>query len=123
MASRSRSLAPKLFQRFLQVCEQWPVDKSRVGRDLGAHIKENFGAHLKENKLNAKDAERMLDSLVKISSNYYREKYPRERNTAFTTDVAKEAGYVLSTEYQNQVRDKKSFWDRLTNRKKIWDDK
>ncbi|XP_031572495.1 ubiquinol-cytochrome-c reductase complex assembly factor 2-like [Actinia tenebrosa] len=117
MASRSRSLTPQLYQRFRQVCEQWPVDKTRCGRDLGAHIKENFGANMKNSKIDTNEAEKMLDSLVKISSNYYKEKYPRKRDTAFSTDVAKEAGAVLSTQYQNQVREKASIWHKLVGKK------
>lgn len=50
MASR-KVLASKVYQRFLQICEQWPVDNSRVGRDLGAHIKENFGLQMKNSKM------------------------------------------------------------------------
>ena len=50
MASR-KVLASKVYQRFLQICEQWPVDNSRAGRDLGAHIKENFGLRIKDSQM------------------------------------------------------------------------
>lgn len=56
MASK-RLLAPKLYQRFLQVCEQWPVDKSKVGRDLGAHLKENFGPNMKNAKIDVSNGD------------------------------------------------------------------
>ena len=46
MASKS-ALAPKLYKRFLQVCEQWPVDKNRLGRDLGEHLNRNLVPRIK----------------------------------------------------------------------------
>ena len=46
MASKS-ALAPKLYKRFLQVCEQWPVDQNRLGRDLGEHLNRNLVPRIK----------------------------------------------------------------------------
>ncbi|XP_020617917.1 ubiquinol-cytochrome-c reductase complex assembly factor 2-like [Orbicella faveolata] len=85
MASKS-ALAPKLYKRFLQVCEQWPVDQNRLGRDLGEHLNRNLVPRIKNAQIDPKEAEKMLDSLIKISSNYYRNKYPRKKETAFTGD-------------------------------------
>lgn len=47
MASKS-ALAPKLYKRFLQVCEQWPVDQNRLGRDLGEHLNRNLVPRIKK---------------------------------------------------------------------------
>ena len=50
MASR-QALAPKLYKRFLQVCEQWPVDQKRLGRDLGEHLKGNLVPRIKNSQI------------------------------------------------------------------------
>lgn len=50
MASR-QALAPKLYKRFLQVCEQWPVDQNRLGRDLGEHLKGNLVPRIKNSQI------------------------------------------------------------------------
>lgn len=50
MATR-KALAPKLYKRFLQVCEQWPVDQNRLGRDLGEHLKGNLVPRIKKSQI------------------------------------------------------------------------
>lgn len=50
MASR-KVLAPKLYKKFLQVCEQWPVDHNRLGRDLGEHLKGSLVPRIKKSEI------------------------------------------------------------------------
>ncbi|KAJ7384842.1 Ubiquinol-cytochrome-c reductase complex assembly factor 2 [Desmophyllum pertusum] len=115
MASR-KALAPKLYKRFLQVCEQWPVDQQRLGRDLGEHLKGKLVPRIKNSQIDPKEAEKMLDSLIKISSNYYRNKYPRQKETAFTTDnlqTCKDvASYYLSSDMQKKSKEQ-TWWEKL----------
>ncbi|PFX16765.1 ubiquinol-cytochrome-c reductase complex assembly factor 2-like [Stylophora pistillata] len=119
MASR-QALAPKLYKRFLQVCEQWPVDQNRLGRDLGEHLKGNLVPRIKNSQIDPKEAEKMLDSLLKISSNYYRNKYPRQKETAFTTnsvqDCQEAASYYLSSDFQKKSK-QQSWWEKLIRKK------
>ncbi|XP_046864905.1 ubiquinol-cytochrome-c reductase complex assembly factor 2-like [Xenia sp. Carnegie-2017] len=121
MASRkSASQATQIYQRFLQICEQWPIDTSRQGRDLGSHIKENLKTQFQDRKIEEKEASRMLDSLIKISSNYYKEKYPRRCEIAFTQEAQKSGAYdfILSTDFQKQVKEKRpGFFARLAGKK------
>ena len=53
MASR-RTLAPKLYKRFLQVCEQWPVDGNRLGRDFGEHLKGSLVPRIKNSQIDVR---------------------------------------------------------------------
>jgi len=119
MASKS-ALAPKLYKRFLQVCEQWPVDQNRLGRDLGEHLNRNLVPRIKNAQIDPKEAEKMLDSLIKISSNYYRNKYPRKKETAFTGDnlqTCKEAAsFYLSSDMQKKSREQ-TWWEKLIRKK------
>ena len=50
-ARRSTKQACQLYQRFLQICEQWPIDSSRHGRDLGSHIKENLETKFRDKQI------------------------------------------------------------------------
>ncbi|KAL9961586.1 hypothetical protein ACROYT_G030553 [Oculina patagonica] len=115
MASRS-ALAPKLYKRFLQVCEQWPVDQNRLGRDLGEHLKGNLVPRIKNDQIDPKEAEKMLDSLIKISTNYYRNKYPRIKETAFTGDNLQTckaaASFYLSSDMQKKSKEQ-TWWEKL----------
>ncbi|XP_073251435.1 ubiquinol-cytochrome c reductase complex assembly factor 2-like [Porites lutea] len=124
MATR-KALAPKLYKRFLQVCEQWPVDQNRLGRDLGEHLKGNLVPRIKKSQIESKEAEKMLDSLIKISSNYYRTKYPRKAETAFTGDlptVKEGAKFYLSTDMQKRSTER-TWWEKLIRKRSVYYDK
>ena len=54
MASR-KVLAPKLYKKFLQVCEQWPVDQNRLGRDFGEHLKGSLVPRIKKSEIDVSD--------------------------------------------------------------------
>lgn len=121
MASR-KVLAPKLYKKFLQVCEQWPVDHNRLGRDLGEHLKGSLVPRIKKSEISSIEAEKMLDSLIKISSNYYRNKYPRKAETAFTGDleaVKEGAKYYLSSDMQKKSKER-TWWEKLIRKKSVY---
>ena len=66
MATR-KALAPKLYKRFLQVCEQWPVDQNRLGRDLGEHLKGNLVPRIKKSQIDvSKSGNLILSSYVTL---------------------------------------------------------
>lgn len=121
MASR-KVLAPKLYKKFLQVCEQWPVDQNRLGRDFGEHLKGSLVPRIKKSEIDTKEAEKMLDSLMKISSNYYRNKYPRKAETAFTGDleaVKEGARHYLSTDMQKKSKEQ-TWWEKLIRKESVY---
>ncbi|CAH2221420.1 ubiquinol-cytochrome-c reductase complex assembly factor 2 [Pelobates cultripes] len=56
----------------------------------------------------------MFDSLSRINSNFYREKYPRIQDTSFTEVTAEEYRMVLATDSLKQMEEmKKGMWTRL----------
>ncbi|XP_040278157.1 ubiquinol-cytochrome-c reductase complex assembly factor 2 [Bufo bufo] len=59
----------------------------------------------------------MYESLSRLNSNYYREKYPRLQNTSFTEITVDEYRMVLATDSLKQMDEmKKGMWKRLKDK-------
>ncbi|XP_075051829.1 ubiquinol-cytochrome c reductase complex assembly factor 2 [Mixophyes fleayi] len=114
-------MAALRYRRFLKICEEWPVDETRRGRDLGAFLRERVAQFFREGEITQvqdPDAcDQMYDSLSRMNSNYYREKYPRLQNTSFTEITADEYRMVLATDNLKQMDEmKRGMWERLKNK-------
>ncbi|XP_057309698.1 ubiquinol-cytochrome-c reductase complex assembly factor 2-like [Hydractinia symbiolongicarpus] len=109
----------KIYKDFLRVCEKWPIDKTRSGRDFGEHLRINFDTRLKNEKVDHNEAKRTVDALMKISTNYYRDKYPRVNNTAYSLQDKQVYREVLSNEGQAQVQPHKTWWERMYGSTKL----
>ena len=44
----ARESLHRFYQDFLRVCEKWPVDQSRAGRDLGECLRFDIAPKFKE---------------------------------------------------------------------------
>ncbi|XP_068122243.1 ubiquinol-cytochrome c reductase complex assembly factor 2 [Hyperolius riggenbachi] len=79
-------MAAARYRRFLKLCEEWPVDESRRGRDLGAYLRQRVAQVFREGEnTQIQDPEvcdQMYESLNRINSNYYREKEGGERSSS-----------------------------------------
>ncbi|CAH2221418.1 ubiquinol-cytochrome-c reductase complex assembly factor 2 [Pelobates cultripes] len=111
-------MAALRYRRFLKLCEEWPVDESRGGRDLGAFLRQRVAQAFREGEntqvQDPESCDHMFDSLSRINSNFYREKYPRIQDTSFTEVTAEEYRMVLATDSLKQMEEmKKGMWTRL----------
>ncbi|XP_053313818.1 ubiquinol-cytochrome-c reductase complex assembly factor 2 [Spea bombifrons] len=111
-------MAALRYRRFLKLCEEWPVDETKRGRDLGAIIRQRVAQAFREGEntqvTNPEACDQMYESLSRINSNYYREKYPRIQDTSFTEVTAEEYQMVLATDSLKQMEEmKKGMWTRL----------
>ncbi|XP_077151611.1 ubiquinol-cytochrome c reductase complex assembly factor 2 isoform X1 [Ranitomeya variabilis] len=187
-------MAASRYRRFLKLCEEWPVDESRRGRDLGAVLRQRVAQAFKEGenteeswyvlkgsieslspgvhenlelalatkqiKMNdclseaytltpaafqcycyvmsarglsqerhhiysrqprkfqdPESCDQMYESLSRLNSNYYREKYPRLQDTSFTEITVDEYRMVLATDTLKQMDEmKKGMWTRLKDK-------
>ncbi|XP_073431704.1 ubiquinol-cytochrome c reductase complex assembly factor 2 [Dendrobates tinctorius] len=114
-------MAALRYRRFLKLCEEWPVDESRRGRDLGAVLRQRVAQAFKEgDNTEFQDPEacdQMYESLSRLNSNYYREKYPRLQDTSFTEITVDEYRMVLATDTLKQMDEmKKGMWTRLKDK-------
>ncbi|CAI9541708.1 unnamed protein product, partial [Staurois parvus] len=62
----------------LKLCEEWPVDETRKGRDLGAFLRQRVTQAFREGETtqiqDPEVCDQMYESLNRINSNYYKEK-------------------------------------------------
>ncbi|XP_077151612.1 ubiquinol-cytochrome c reductase complex assembly factor 2 isoform X2 [Ranitomeya variabilis] len=114
-------MAASRYRRFLKLCEEWPVDESRRGRDLGAVLRQRVAQAFKEGEntefQDPESCDQMYESLSRLNSNYYREKYPRLQDTSFTEITVDEYRMVLATDTLKQMDEmKKGMWTRLKDK-------
>ncbi|KAJ8369448.1 hypothetical protein SKAU_G00094760 [Synaphobranchus kaupii] len=61
--------------------------------------------------------DQMYESLARINSNFYREKFPRVKDTSFTGVTVEECRVLLSTGSMQQMdEEKKGLWKTLMER-------
>ncbi|XP_037698368.1 ubiquinol-cytochrome-c reductase complex assembly factor 2 isoform X1 [Choloepus didactylus] len=94
-------MAASRYRRFLKLCEEWPVDETKRGRDLGTYLRQRVAQAFREGE-NTQIAEpeacdQMYESLARLHSNYYKHKYPRPRDTSFSGLSVEEYKLVLAT--------------------------
>lgn len=106
------------YRPFLKLCEEWPVDETKRGRDLGAYLRQRVAQAFREGE-NTQVAEpeacdQMYESLARLHSNYYKHKYPRPRDTSFSGLSLEEYKLILSTDTLEELKEMdKSMWKKL----------
>ncbi|XP_004617713.1 ubiquinol-cytochrome-c reductase complex assembly factor 2 isoform X2 [Sorex araneus] len=111
-------MAAGRYRRFLKLCEEWPVDETKRGRDLGAYLRQRVAQAFREGE-NSKVQEpevcdEMYESLARLHSNYYKHKYPRPRETSFSGLSLEEYKLILSTDTLEEFKDmNKGLWKKL----------
>ncbi|XP_041945844.1 ubiquinol-cytochrome-c reductase complex assembly factor 2 isoform X1 [Alosa alosa] len=90
------------YRRFLKLCEEWPRDESKKGRDLGTFLRQRVAHAFREGEntqlSDPEKCDQMYESLARINSNMYREKFPRAKDTSFTGVTVEECRMLLSTD-------------------------
>ncbi|XP_025238555.1 ubiquinol-cytochrome-c reductase complex assembly factor 2 isoform X1 [Theropithecus gelada] len=113
-------MAASRYRRFLKLCEEWPVDETKRGRDLGAYLRQRVAQAFREGE-NTQVAEpeacdQMYESLARLHSNYYKHKYPRPRDTSFSGLSLEEYKLILSTDTLEELKEmNKSLSSGLTS--------
>ncbi|XP_059806447.1 ubiquinol-cytochrome-c reductase complex assembly factor 2 isoform X2 [Hypanus sabinus] len=99
-------MAATRYRRFLRLCEEWPLDHTKKGRDLGAFLRQRVALAFREGEntqiADQEKCDQMYESLARINSAYYKKKYPRLRITSFTGVTAEECRMVLATEQKKK---------------------
>uniref|UniRef100_A0A8D2P5Y3 Mitochondrial nucleoid factor 1 n=1 Tax=Zosterops lateralis melanops TaxID=1220523 RepID=A0A8D2P5Y3_ZOSLA len=77
--------------------------------------KTRFLCHLCPLQISDPEAcDQMYESLVRIHTNFYKNKYPRLRDTTFTGVTVEDCRTILATDILKQMEDmKKGTWKRL----------
>ncbi|KAF3831418.1 hypothetical protein GH733_000230 [Mirounga leonina] len=69
-------MAASRYRRFLKLCEEWPVDETKRGRDLGSYLRQRVAQAFREGE---------------------NTQYPRPRDTSFSGLSVEEYKLILST--------------------------
>ncbi|KAJ8390512.1 hypothetical protein AAFF_G00103090 [Aldrovandia affinis] len=114
-------MAVTRYRRFLKLCEEWPRDESKKGRDLGTFLRQRVAHAFREGEntqiSDPEKCDQMYESLARINSNFYREKFPRAKDTSFTGVTVEECRVLLSTGSMQQMdEEKKGLWKTLMER-------
>ncbi|NXB20298.1 UQCC2 factor, partial [Rhagologus leucostigma] len=111
-------MAASRYRRFLRLCEEWPVEEAKRQRDLGAFLRQRVAQAFREGEntpiSDPEACDQMYESLVRIHTNFYKNKYPRLKNTTFTGVTVEDCRMILATDILKQMEDmKKGTWKRL----------
>ncbi|KAJ6659897.1 hypothetical protein lerEdw1_018353 [Lerista edwardsae] len=106
------------YRRFLKLCEEWPVEETKSGRDLGTFLRQRVAQAFREGEntqiSDPVTCDEMFESLTRIHTNYYKNKYPRLKDTSFTGVSVEECKMVLATDSLKQMEEaKKGKWTKL----------
>ncbi|XP_047437789.1 ubiquinol-cytochrome-c reductase complex assembly factor 2 [Mugil cephalus] len=108
------------YRRFLKLCEEWPLDEARKGRDLGTVLRQRVALAFREGEItqisDPEKCDQMYESLARINGNVYRQRFPRVRDTSFTGVTVEECKLLLSGSKQPTDKEKKDLWKALTQR-------
>uniref|UniRef100_A0A3B4UWP1 Mitochondrial nucleoid factor 1 n=1 Tax=Seriola dumerili TaxID=41447 RepID=A0A3B4UWP1_SERDU len=80
------------YRRFLKLCEEWPRDETKKGRDLGTFLRHKVASAFREGE---------------------NTQFPRVRDTSFTGVTAEECKVLLSGML---LFEKKGLWKMLMDR-------
>ena len=96
------------YRQFVRLLDSWPLDVNKQGRDLAVYLRERVGHAFRQGEAtrisNPQECDRTLKALNGISSNMYRDMYPRLRKGTANGIVAEELRQVTSTEWLNAFR-------------------
>ncbi|KAF6730925.1 Ubiquinol-cytochrome-c reductase complex assembly factor 2 [Oryzias melastigma] len=109
------------YRRFLKLCEEWPRDETKKGRDLGTFLRQRVASAFREGEnTQISDPDKcdlMYESLARINGNVYRQRFPRVRDTSFTGVTVEECRVLLSGSMQQSMdEEKKGLWKTLMER-------
>lgn len=69
------SSSKELYRRFQSLCQRWPVDKGKSGRDLGEYYRQHFAKVFPHGQLSSlediKLIEAQIEALENVASNKY----------------------------------------------------
>uniref|UniRef100_G3VZN0 Mitochondrial nucleoid factor 1 n=1 Tax=Sarcophilus harrisii TaxID=9305 RepID=G3VZN0_SARHA len=89
-------MAASRYRRFLKLCEEWPLDETKRGRDLGAYLRQRVAQAFREGE---------------------NTQYPRPRDTGFSGLTVEECRIVLATDTLEEFKEmNKGLWKKLQDK-------
>jgi len=112
-----KNMGSQLYGRFIQLTKRWPVDDTRLGRDLGSRLRKLVAENFPKGPVSQVNEEKLsgqLESFSRLANNTYATKYPRRFTKAtalghelelLKTLTSNEAFRILGkdTKYRNNL--------------------
>ncbi|XP_006813354.1 ubiquinol-cytochrome c reductase complex assembly factor 2-like [Saccoglossus kowalevskii] len=102
-------MAASRYRKFLRLCQEWPLDETKRGRDLGKHIRDRVAIAFKHGEhtkiTDEKECDRMLENLQKINTDYYKNKYPRLYDSTATLCTLEQCTIIVSTDFMEDMNE------------------
>lgn len=95
------------YRKFIKVLENWPLDKSKHGRDIAKHLRTLLPSLQADNSENNEHFSKQNDALDRLSKNIYFSNYKRSHYSTATGLSANECNQVLSSEFLQYLKDQK----------------
>lgn len=110
------------YKRFLQLLEKWPIDKSKAGRDLGEHLRDQLKHTFRttDKTIHSDDLfQKQYEALERISHSAAAQRYPRKVHpTSTATGLSGEqCNQVLSSEFLEYLNEDKKTTSSAFSRK------
>lgn len=94
-------MARSSYRAYLKLCEKWPLDKTKVNRDLGELLRTRISAAYRQGEnsiIDDPNCDVKLQSLLNIASNKHGNKYPRSVVSSSMGLNREECQQAVSTE-------------------------
>ncbi|XP_078677921.1 ubiquinol-cytochrome c reductase complex assembly factor 2-like [Branchiostoma floridae x Branchiostoma belcheri] len=105
------------YKQFLRLCQQWPLDSTKEGRDIAVAIRQGVAKAFKEGEntqVNPVECDRVYTSLDRLNKGHWKNKYPRRKPTTFTGLTLEDYKLVLASESLSDMqKTKKSTWQSI----------
>ena len=89
------------YRVFLKLCKDWPLDKGKEGRDLGAFIRQQVAegfTHGEATKVDEVYCREAYASLSRMNCNHHKILYPLSKSKGCTGLIKEDISFATSTE-------------------------
>ena len=99
------------YKLFMRLCEKWPLESTKIGRDFGAVIRNKVAETFKQGEVtliqDPAKCDKMYNSLNKINNNYYKNLYSTKTQIQTCSGLdAEQCKMMLSNEAQEFIKSK-----------------
>ncbi|XP_063985365.1 ubiquinol-cytochrome c reductase complex assembly factor 2 [Diachasmimorpha longicaudata] len=107
------------YKNFLKLLESWPLDKSKTGRDLAQHIRDQIKiayskGEIQQSQVNQEQCDRYYHSLRRLASNQYAQLYVRASTATASGLSTEQCNLALTPELQEYfLEEDKSRFEKI----------
>ncbi|KAF7398889.1 hypothetical protein HZH66_006786 [Vespula vulgaris] len=102
------------YRNFMKLLESWPLDKSKPGRDLSQHIRDQVKLTFSKGDITTpvdqEQCDRYYASLKRITSNHYGQIYKRNLTSTASGLTAEQCNIALSPEMKEYLEEENKFF-------------